>query len=397
MSTPSLRFGGAAALAAVLLVGCAEKPRVSTISPAPSQQQAPLPSGVAFQPVGFGALPGWQADAVNQALPAFARSCAALTRKAPDAPVGSGPLARPARDWQRACAQIPASATSDELRGILARTFTPYRVTFGDGTPTGLFTGYYEAELNGSLIRTARYAYPVHGRPVDLVEREEGGRKIAGRIRNGKLEPYPTRAEIEAGALGTLAPVLFWVDSAVDLHIAQIQGSSQVRLADGRIFRIGYGGSNGYTFKGLGRILLDHGLVQPGQATMPDIRAFLLANPNQAPGLMRENPRYIFFRPIEGDGPVGAMGVPLTPGRSLAVDPTVVPLGAPVWLDTITPDGLPLVRLMAAQDVGSAIKGAVRGDFFWGAGEPALAQAGRMKSPGRYFVLIPNGGTSPRP
>lgn len=396
---PKIRFGGAVVLAAVLLVGGCTSPRVSNgpSYSSPAAPSAPQPSGVAFQPVSFAALPGWQADAVSQALPALSRSCAAIARKAPDTPVGSGQLARPAREWQRACAQIPAKASPDELRAVLARAFTPYRVTFADGTPTGLFTGYYEAELNGSLVRSLRYAFPAYGRPVDLVERDEGGRKVAGRTRGGVFEPYPSRTEIEAGAIANVAPVLFWVDNAVDLHIAQIQGSSQVRLADGRIFRIGYGGSNGYPFKGLGRILLDHGLVQPGQATMPDIRAFLQANPNQAPGLMRENPRYIFFRPIEGDGPVGAMGVPLTPGRSLAVDPTVVPLGAPVWLDTVAPDGQPLVRLMVAQDIGSAIKGAVRGDFFWGAGEPALAQAGRMKSSGRYFVLIPNGSTSPRP
>lgn len=394
MSKPDFRFGGTAALAAVLLFGgCADQAKVaSTGSASPSALQS---TGVALQPVTFAALPGWQADAVDLALPALARSCAAIARKAPDTPVGSGPLVRPAREWQHACAQIPEKASADELRAVLAKAFTPYRVTFADGNATGLFTGYYEAELNGSLVRSIRYAYPVYGRPVDLVERTENGKKVAGRLRGGKFEPYPSRTEIEAGAIVNVAPVLFWVDSAVDLHIAQIQGSSQVRLADGRMFRIGYGGNNGYPFKGLGRILLDHGLVPPGKATMPDIRAFLQANPNLAPGLMRENPRYIFFRPIEGDGPVGAMGVPLTPGRTLAVDPTVIPLGAPVWLDTVTPDGHPLVRLMVAQDIGSAIKGAVRGDFFWGAGEPALAQAGRMKSSGRYFVLIPNGSAPP--
>jgi len=346
--------------------------------------------------VAYDVLPGWRADAVEEALPALARSCAAIARKAPTATVGQGQLARSAAEWQKACAAIPPNATGDALRRALAKHFTPYRVTFADGAADGLFTGYYEAELNGALLKSTRYAYPVYGRPVDLVERGEGAARMVGRLRaDGSLEPYPARTEIETGGIADVAPVLFWVDSAVDLHVAQIQGSSQVRLANGRAFRIGYAGNNGRPFKGLGRILLDHGYLEPGRTTMPEVRAWLHANPNLAPRLMQENPRYIFFRPIEGEGPVGAMGVPLTPGRSLAVDSSVVPLGAPVWLDTVDADGQPLRRLMVAQDIGSAIKGAVRGDYFWGSGEPALAQAGRMKSSGRYFILIPSGGQPP--
>lgn len=382
----------ASALLLLLTAACAQPPLQSSQPLPPSRPTPPAPSsGVAVSAVGYDALPGWRADAVNEALPALARSCAALAKKPPTATVGQGPLARPAAEWQRACATLPpASAPAETVRQAVARVFTPWRVTFADGNPDGLFTGYYEAELNGSLFRSSRYAYPVYGRPVDLVEQGEGAARTAGRLRNGRIEPYPARTEIETGGIADVAPVLFWVDSAVDLHIAQIQGSTEVRLADGRTFRIGYAGNNGRPFKGLGRILLDHGYLQPGQATMPDIRAWLHANPNLAPSLMQENPRYIFFRPVDGDGPVGAMGVPLTPGRSLAVDPTVVPLGAPVWLDSADPDGRPLKRLMVAQDIGSAIKGAVRGDFFWGSGDPALAMAGRMKSTGRYFVLLPS-------
>ncbi|SBW08753.1 Membrane-bound lytic murein transglycosylase A [uncultured Alphaproteobacteria bacterium] len=392
MWNPDRRFRPGRVVPALLLLltaACAQ-PQPQAVAPA-KPAPAPAPSGgVVVSAVGYEALPGWKADAVNEALPALARSCAALAKKPPTATVGQGPLARPAAEWQRACATLPAAAAPEAARQAIARVFTPWRVAFADGNPDGLFTGYYEAELNGSLFKSPRYAYPVYGRPVDLVERGEGAARTVGRLRDGRIEPYPARTEIETGGIADVAPVLFWVDSAVDLHIAQIQGSTEVRLADGRTFRIGYAGNNGRPFKGLGRILIDHGYLPPGQATMPDIRAWLHANPNLAQSLMQENPRYIFFRPIEGDGPVGAMGVPLTPRRSLAVDPTVVPLGAPVWLDSVDPDGKPLKRLMVAQDIGSAIKGAVRGDFFWGSGDPALAYAGRMKSTGRYFVLVPS-------
>ncbi len=371
---------GAGLFAALALSACAER---AAFPP------AEVPAAYTAEAADFSLLTGWNADAVEQTLPALARSCAMIDRKPPDMTIGSGPLSRPAADWQRACAALPKTATADAARAALAQAFVPYRVAAADGSPNGLFTGYYEAELNGSMFRSPYFPYPVYGRPTDLVERQQDGRKLVGRMKDGRLEPYPTRAEIEAGAIAKTAPVLFWANDLVDLHVAQIQGSAQVRLPDGRRFRIGYGGNNGRPFKGLGRILIDAGLAEPGKTSMPEIRAWLHGHPRQAEGLMQRNPRFIFFRLIQGEGPVGAMGVPLTPARSLAVDPAVVPLGAPVWLETTDPDGRPINRLMAAQDIGGAIKGAVRGDFFWGAGETALAKAGRMKSPGRYYVLIP--------
>jgi membrane-bound lytic murein transglycosylase A len=371
---------GAGLLAAFALSACAER---AAFPP------AEIPAAYTATAADYARLAGWREDAVDQALPALARSCAMLDRKPPDVAIGAGPLSRPAADWQRACAALPKKAAAEAARAALEKAFVPYRIAAADGTETGLFTGYYEAELNGSMFASPEYPYPVYGRPADLVDREQGGRKLTGRMKNGRLEPYPSRAEIEQGAVAKTAPVLFWANDLVDLHIAQIQGSAQVRLPDGRRFRIGYGGNNGQPFKGLGRILIDAGLAEPGKTSMPEIRAWLHAHPRQAEGLMRQNPRFIFFRLVSGEGPVGAMGVPLSPARSLAVDPAVVPLGAPVWLETVDPDGRTLNRLMAAQDMGSAIKGAVRGDFFWGAGETALAKAGRMKSPGRYYVLIP--------
>jgi len=348
-------------------------------------------AGFKAEATDFDSLPGWSEDAVERALPALRRSCGTFARRPDKAMVGLGPLARPVADWQRACAHLPEKDGTDgaAVRQALRDAFVPYRVTAADGNADGLFTGYYEAELKGSMFSSPYFPYPVYGRPIDLVERVQDGHKRIGRMKDGRVEPYPARAQIESGAIAKVAPVLFWVDDMVDLHIAQIQGSSRVILPDGRHFRIGYAGNNGRPFKGLGRILLDAKLIEPGHASMPEIRAWLHEYPRQAERLMQENPRYIFFRLIDGEGPVGALGVPLTPMRSLAVDPRVVPLGAPVWLDSVDPDGKPLSRLVVAQDIGSAIKGAVRGDFFWGAGEPALAKAGRMKSPGRYFVLMP--------
>ncbi|MEN8196937.1 MAG: MltA domain-containing protein, partial [Pseudomonadota bacterium] len=206
-----------------------------------------------------------------------------------------------------------------------------------------------------------------------------------------RLVPYFSRAEIEAGAVAKDWPVLLWTDDRVDLFVTHVQGSALVRLAGGATTRIGYAADNGMTFVAIGRLMLERKIIAPAQASMQGIRAWLKANPAPARLLMQENPRYIFFREIVGAGPVGAQGVPLSPGRSLAGDPRYIPPGAPLWLDTSWPgrSAKPLRRLVVAQDRGNAIKGAVRGDVYWGSGEPALEQAGRMKQPGAYYLLLP--------
>jgi membrane-bound lytic murein transglycosylase A len=190
------------------------------------------------------------------------------------------------------------------------------------------------------------------------------------------------------------ATPLLWLDDAVDAHILQIQGSGRVIFEDGSVQRVGFAGSNGRNFVGLGKILAAHGKL-PEKSTMPAIRAWLKAHPGEAPALMAENPRYVFFRLVPGDGPVGALNVVLTPGRSLAIDPHFLPLGAPVWLDTVDPDGTRLQKLMVAQDIGKAIEGAVRGDIYWGTGDAAFDKAGRMNSRGSYYLLLPLRHSSP--
>ena len=187
---------------------------------------------------------------------------------------------------------------------------------------------------------------------------------------------------------------MLWIDDPVDVFMLHVQGSGRVVLPDKRVVRVGFAGHNGLPYESIGRALIDQGELQPGKASWPEIRDWIQRNPAKAAALFALNPRFIFFRFIEGvpseAGPIGAQGVPLTPGRSLAVDRRYVPLGLPVWLDTTWPsEQRPLQRLLIAQDAGNAIKGVVRGDYFWGYGADALAFAGKMKSRGRYYLLVP--------
>jgi len=349
-----------------------------------------------YTPVSLQSVPGWAGDRLIEARPALSRSCARLATLPPArpmAPRGSAALravAGSVGDWQAACRRldgVPAD-DADAFRAALERGFRAYAVTSTDASAHGLFTGYYEAHIHAARAPDARYRFPVYGPPDDLsVENGQGRHAATG-------DPYHSRAEIEDGALEGKAPVLFWADDPVDLHILHIQGSGQVTLPDGTGTRIGYAANNGRPFVGIGRLVSERGLADG--RSMPAIRAWLRAHPEQGRALMRENGRYIFFREITGAGPIGALGVPLTPLRSLAVDPAVLPLGSLVWLSTTDPGGRPLRRLMAAQDTGSAIKGINRGDVFWGAGEAAFQQAGRMASPGRTWLLVPRApGTDP--
>jgi membrane-bound lytic murein transglycosylase A len=216
------------------------------------------------------------------------------------------------------------------------------------------------------------------------------GERIVGRVAEGELVPYYSRAEIDGGALDGRNLELLWATDPVDVFFLHVQGSGRVRLPDGAARRIGFAATNGLDFYAIGRALLDEGQISREQASMQAIRDWLRAHPDRAAEVMQRNARYVFFRWIEGDGPIGSQGVALTPGRSLAVDPAFLPLGVPVFLDTTWPGSdRPLRRLMVAQDTGGAIKGPIRGDVFWGAGEAALAQAGRMKQDGRLYLLLP--------
>ena len=200
-----------------------------------------------------------------------------------------------------------------------------------------------------------------------------------------------TRRELETGKTKIPADIIAWVKEPVDLFILQIQGSGILRLPDGSKIGIGYDGNNGHSFTGIGTVMAKKGLLKKGAYTMSEIRDWLIAHPERAREMMHENKRYIFFKKLDKPGAVGASGVPLTAGRSLAVDPAYIPSGSFLWLQA-DHHGMSLNRLMTAQDTGSAIKGVVRGDLFWGTGENALKEAGRMRSQGTYYLLLPKRG-----
>jgi membrane-bound lytic murein transglycosylase A len=354
---------------------------------------------VRYEKTSLSSLPGWSEDRVSDALPALKRSCGKIRRGYDEQEVAPAEIGGTIADWRAPCDALSRlSDGSDDaaVRDFLSDWFEVYEIKTGEGS--GLFTGYYEPELKGALQRRAGYETPLLGRPDDLVLVNLGdwrsglrGERIAGRLRSGRLVPYESRAEIEAGALGKNAEPLLWLADPIDAFFLHIQGSGRILLDDGRVLRVGYDGHNGHVYYPIGRYLVENGHIDKDAISLQTIRDWLRANPSEMRGVMDLNPSYIFFRTVDGDGPIGAQGVALTPGRSLAVDRRYIPLGAPVWLDIDYPDesGKPLKRLVVAQDTGGAIKGAVRGDVFWGHGETAAEKAGPMAASGRYFVLLP--------
>jgi membrane-bound lytic murein transglycosylase A len=371
----------------------------------PKRPEAPAPAArFELRPLAFEQLRGWAADDPRDALHAFDRSCQPLALRDPDTPLGVDPLFGTVGDWQRICADVASVAAGSAVRAraFVEERFLPYLVIDGND-PEGLFTGYYEPLLNGSRTFGHPYTVPLHRAPDDLLRLDLGrfnpelaGYAIYGRVAGREFVPYHSRRDIEAGALDQRGLELLWVDDPIDKFFLQVQGSGQVRLEDGSLIRVGYASQNGHPYHAIGRDLIEIGALTRDEVSLPAIRAWLQAHPREASQIMARNRSYIFFeehRELAPDeGPLGAQGVSLTAGRSLAIDPRSIPFGVPVWLDTTAPwpegDG-PLRRLMVAQDTGGAIKGVVRGDVFWGAGERAAAIAGRMKSRGRYAVLLP--------
>jgi membrane-bound lytic murein transglycosylase A len=359
------------------------------------------PDSLVLSRVSYQTLQGWTEDSQGQALDAFGKSCARLIGLPDDRSIGAGGIAGTVADWRPACEALETVANGDAAaRAYLERWFDPF-AAFNNDQPEGLFTGYYEASLNGSRARTARYATPLHARPDDLVMVDLGefrdhlkGERIAGRVSDGRLKPYEQRAEIVSGALDARDLEIVWVDNPVDAFFVQIQGSGRIALDDGSEIRVGYAGQNGHPYTAIGKVLIESGALTREAVSMQSIRIWLEANPGRADEVMNQNRSYVFFDVLDGDGPLGAQGIPLTAGRSIAVDRKFLPLSVPIWLDTVAPlpDGSgerPLRRLMIAQDTGGAIRGPVRGDVFWGHGSDAAAVAGRMKSPGRYYLLLP--------
>jgi membrane-bound lytic murein transglycosylase A len=337
------------------------------------------PTRFTLQPLGFDKLSGWADDKMSAAVPAFLKSCARLLSRpdniAIDATATRADFGR-IGDWRVLCETAQALAPGDDeaARRFFEAGFVPMAVA-DFGTVDGLFTGYYEIELRGSKKKHGRYQTPIYRKPPDL---GSGSR--------------PNRAEIEEGALAGRGLELLWVDDPIDAFFLQVQGSGRVRLSGGRTVRLGYDGQNGQPYVAVGRLLIERGVIPRDKMSMAAIRAWMKEYPEAGAALRRENPSYVFFREITGDGPIGAQGVVLTPERSIAVDRTFIGLGIPIWLEA--DERFAAVenvrRLLVAQDTGGAIKGPVRGDVYWGTGSTAGARAGIMNARGRYYLLLPH-------
>ena len=379
----------------LLLPACADLPL-------PLPQEAQPDTGtpaLTLTKTDYEELDGWDGENFAAALPALIRSCDVLEKRAPETPMGVDERMGRIADWVSICkdARIIRPGNQIEAKYFFESRFVAY-IAGDRNEPGGLFTGYYEPELLGRWAPEAEYRIPVYSRPTDLVSIDLGahraemaGTQLAGRVVDNKLIPYFSRAEINGGALRGRALEVLWVADPIDAFFLHIQGSGRVRLPDGSHVRIGYAGRNGRRYTSIGRELVAMGAMPLSDVTAPAIRQWLRAHPAAAVELMNRNESYVFFRVVEGEGPLGAQGVPLTPGRSLAIDRAFLPLGVPVWLDTTDPvvEDAPLRRLLVTQDTGSAIKGPVRGDVFWGFGEEAATRAGLMKQKGRYYILLP--------
>lgn len=360
----------------------------------PEIKPPPVKPAEILRPTSFENLPGWQQDDLRQAWPALLVSCEVLVK-------------RP--DWKEACSIAQSVNGSDEkaVRLFFESFFTPYQVANVDGTDQGLVTGYYEPLLRGARKRGGPYQTPLHRVPDDLLSIDMGGlypdlknMRLRGKVVGRKVMPYPSRAEMEqANSLAGLE--LLWVDDPIEAFFLQVQGSGRVQLVDtNETVRIAYADQNGHPYKSIGRYLVDKGELTLAQASAQSIKAWVAANPARQQELLNANPSYVFFKEEKlGDprkGPNGAMGLPLTARRSIAIDPQFIPLGAPVFLATTYPNSPRMLQqLMVAQDTGGAIRGAVRADFFWGFSAEAADLAGKMKQSGKMWVLWPKSAPLP--
>jgi len=372
------RTGFSLLLAVLLLAGCVHRP--------PADQPR-------YRATSWQQLPGWHAADLRLSLAAMLKGCQALAK-------------RPA--WRSICTEAAGLDANDNalIHRFFEQRFRPWQLVDARGRRWGLITGYYEPILNGSRKQRGRFRFPVYGVPDDLLRIELAdvypelkGLRLRGRLVGRRVVPYYTRGEIDAGN-APKAKVLCWVDDPIALFFLHVQGSGRIRLTDGTLLRVGYADQNGHPYRSIGKRLVELGELSAEQVSLQSIRAWAAAHPARVPALLASNPSYVFFR-ILPDGlpaPLGALGVPLTGGYSLAVDRRVIPLGAPVYLVTRWPgEARPLNRLMMAQDTGGAIKGVIRADLFWGSGAEAGSLAGRMKERGSLWLLLPRAMRPSRP
>ncbi|MCX8506209.1 MAG: MltA domain-containing protein [Alphaproteobacteria bacterium] len=381
---------------------------------------------ISLSAVRFSDLEGWQSDELHEALAPLRKSCTTLSR---NVTATQGPQfwsAGESVDWQPICAALRnvSDSSADAARKFFEQWFTPYQVSGKNGS-SGLFTGYYEMEIEGASRPDYRFSTPLYAVPADLVSIDLGlfrpdlkGRKLSGQMVGREMRPYPSRSDIEKGALSGRNLELVYV-TPIDAFFLAVQGSGRVMIVDNsergdkksdknsekKIMRVGYAGTNGQIYQSIGNELIKRGIMESSAVTASAIRQWLMNHVEQAAFVMNTNPSYVFFREVPGndDGPIGASNLSLTPMRSLAVDTNYVPMGLPIWLDLDMSNGnwpppvkdQKLRRLVIAQDVGGAIKGVVRGDLFFGHGPGTEELAGRMKQSGRYYVMLPKTVTPP--
>ena len=368
----------------VLTAGCAQTP------PCPCPPPKPAPETARYEARTFADLPGWREATLAPSLSAFLAGCARAAALA------------------KACEAAKAVPPGDEAaaRQFFESTFVPYALVSSLNGDSGMVTGYYEPVILGSRMSGKLYRHAIYGVPDDLLvvdlaslNPEVRGLRLRGRLDGRRVVPYWSRGEIDARAATLPAQVIAWTSDPVELFFLQIQGSGQVQLDDGERIRVGFAEQNGHPYRSLGRHLIDRGELVLEQASMQGIKAWAAANPQKLREALNSNPSYVFFRELPAAGsPPGALGVPLHPEHSLAVDRRHVPLGAAVYLATTYPlSETRLERLMAAHDTGGAIRGVVRADFFWGTGADAGTQAGRMRQIGKMWLLWPKDALLPDP
>lgn len=338
--------------------------------------------------ISWSRLPGWSDDRHAQAWPALLRGCVKLAEQQ--------------ENWKKICFDANSLQDPDDaaVRRFMETQFTPHRVHAGGWKQRGLITGYYVPTLYGSYSKSNRFRYPIYRRPDDLLVIELSSlypelkkKRVRGRLKGNKVVPYFSRRDINSGSAPLAGNELLWVDDAEALFFLHIQGSGRIRLPDGKVVGVGYVDQNGHPYVAIGRRLIQMGELEAAEVNLFSIQKWLRTHPDRAEDLFNENPSYIFFmqRDTPQDGPIGALNIPLVAERSVAIDPSFIPLGSPIWLETQLPDedGTRYRRLTFAQDTGGAIKGAVRADLFWGEGARAEKLAGAMKQKGKIFVLLP--------
>lgn len=357
---------------ASLISGCSAPPtRGSGFRSGSGAGPASYSSSIAsFSAVSWQALPGWQDDDLSQAWPAWQKSCDGLRKRNTEI------------NCRQVCAQAAnvSSGDAQSIRRYFESNFQAYEIRNSAGSDTGMITGYYEPVMNGSLTRTSTFNVPLYAYP--------------NAWKKSKPSPGPTRGELMSSGVLQGSEVA-WVQDPIAAAFMQIQGSGKIRLQDGRVLRLGYAGTNDQPFKSFAQWLLDRKEISRSEATMQGISQWAKRNPDRVNEMLNANPRFVFFKELPGNvaadlGPNGALGVPLTGERSIAVDLQAMPLGAPVFLSTTKPlSAQPLQKLVMAQDTGKAIVGGVRADYYWGSGEAAGEMAGRMKQNGKMWLLLP--------